>query len=152
MTTLLQIHIGDVPTILGDCIDSQIRYATDNRFDMVKITSLPDEYEDYDVRTASDLVRVEYLKNNSCVLYCDWDIRLYDNFCIPDPNEYYYGYYADSIIYNGNRTDIYKKVYDLMPKDRKFEEGLIFKIFKNHIGMDPKKFLHGYCHFNYRRV
>lgn len=148
MKNLLQIHIGNVPVILGDCVDSQIKFAMKHKLKIVTITAIPDQYKNFDIRTASDLMRVEYLSKNKRTLYCDWDIRLYDNFSIDNIHEHYYGNYADSIIYNGDNIKLYKEVFELMPKDKPFEEGLIFKAFKK-MGIEPDRFLKNYVHFNY---
>lgn len=151
---LLQIRIGKLPTILKPCIDSQIAFAIRDGREIVTLLTVPDEYKDYDVRTASDYMRVEYLAKNPYTAYFDWDVTVPPDFKIKDPEDYEYGLFTDHYLYNGNRTDVFLKVLDIMcirKDERRYEEGVIYKAFCQY-GIDTGKIRKDIQHLNYNRL
>ena len=61
-------------------------------------------------RLASEYVRVKFLAENPETLYVDWDIFLYRGFEVPETETF--GAIADALIYNGNNTQRYSRIYE----------------------------------------
>ena len=153
MKTLLQIIIGPLPPELQPCIDSQLAFAAKNNLQVVTITEVPDKYKGFNLRAASDYMRLEYLAANPYTIYFDWDVLVPDNFGIVDPEDYCYGLYMDSVEYNGNRCDVFQSVLDIASvniDNRHNELGIIYSSFYLY-GIVQSKIISNYTHLNFSK-
>jgi len=123
MQSILQIIFGKVPLHLEACIASVRTYAEmndigyylvmkpDNFFKIPKFDSALTRF--LWMRHASDWIRTRILSETPYTLYIDWDIFLYPDFKIPDPEKMAFGKNSciDAILYNGNQCNEFKAIH-----------------------------------------
>ena len=147
--TVYQIVIGSIPEEIQDCIDTVKAWCKRNDYSYTLITEISKKYKNLDVRIASDYMRIDLLQEPFCA-YVDWDIEIKRDIVLNnDP-----AIAGDCILYNGNETDLFKKIKKMMYPIR-LAEGQIWSALRV-IGksQDIKKYFidkNSYLHKNYSR-
>lgn len=148
--TVYQIIIGEASGEIRDCRDTVKAWCKRNRYEYTLITEIPKKYAHLPVRIASDYMRIDLLSQNLYTCYVDWDIEIKRDIVLGnDP-----AIAGDYILYNGNETDLFKKIRKMMYPIR-LAEGQIWSALRV-IGksQDIKKFFidkNCYLHKNYSR-
>lgn len=107
--TVYQIVIGDASGEIQDCRDTVKEWCKGNGYDYKLITEIPKQYKGLPVRIASDYMRIDLLQEPFRA-YVDWDIEIKRDIVLGnDP-----AIAGDYILYNGNETDLFKKIKKMM--------------------------------------
>ena len=107
--TVYQILIGSIPEEIQDCIDTVKAWCKRNDYNYTLITEIPKQYKDLPVRIASDYMRIDFLQEPFRA-YVDWDIEIKRDIVLNnDP-----AIAGDYILYNGNETNLFKKIKKMM--------------------------------------
>lgn len=147
--TVYQIVIGEASGEIQECRDTVKAWADRCGYNYRVITDIPLKYRKLPVRIASDYMRIDLLQE-PYTGYVDWDIEIKRDILLDDKP----AIAGDYIMYNGNETDLFKKIRKMMYPIR-LAEGQIWSALRV-IGksQDIKKFFidkNCYLHKNYSR-
>ena len=103
--TVYQIIIGSIPEEIQYCINTVKEWCKRNDYSYTLITEISKKYKNLPIRIASDYMRIDLLQE-PLRAYVDWDIEIkHDIVLNNDP-----AIAGDCILYNGNETDLFKKI------------------------------------------
>lgn len=75
-----QIAIGDIPEHIQKCMDSVSAWSYAQKHPYKLITELPPGLQGWDIRAASNYMRMKYACENAPCLYVDWDVEFMAGF------------------------------------------------------------------------
>lgn len=139
MINVVQILLGECPPFIDECMQSVKSFAERNAYTYTVIREAND-YNCGDLRHLSEQIRLDILAECKYTLYVDWDIELFDNFCVPDcltvdPQT------PDCLVYNNEDTEFFKQGRGTISED------LSLIAFKAIINMSRK----GYTYSTFNR-
>lgn len=103
-----QIVIGKTTHWLDSCISSVKNYAESHEYDYEVDTKVPEKYNHFDNRMASEWMRLDKLSSRPYVLYVDWDIELRKDFQLKD--DILTIKIIDALLYFGKHVDVAQKI------------------------------------------
>jgi len=104
-----QIVIGSIPEEIQGCIDTVKAWCKRNDYNYTLITEISKKYKNLPIRIASDYMRIDFLQEPFRA-YVDWDIEIKRDILLGnDP-----AIAGDFLLYNGNETDLFKKIKKMM--------------------------------------
>lgn len=116
MINVVQILLGDCPPFITKCMQTVKLFAERNAYTYTVICEA-NGYSCSDLRHLSEQIRLDILAECKNILYVDWDIELFDNFCVPncltvDPQT------PDCLMYNDEDTEFFKQGRSTVSKDQ----------------------------------
>lgn len=108
MINVVQILLGDCPPFIAKCMQTVKLFAERNAYTYRVINTVPPRYAgNTDFRSVSEHVRFDILASEENTLYVDWDIKLFDNFSIPDGLSFD-SQTPDCLVYNHTDTVFFR--------------------------------------------
>lgn len=117
MINVVQILLGDCPPFIEGCMRTVERFAEQNAYTYTIVNRIPTRYAgNTDLRAVSERMRFDILAERKNVLYADWDVELFDGFCVHDGLTFD-SQLPDCMVYNHGDTEFFRAARKTVTED-----------------------------------